>query len=334
MPSFDGMAGEDKLSDIGPLPPGMHEATLKGSKPDKATKAEKSELQSAREEFDKLLAAQEGKDAPSAPEVKEPEPEEEEKEAAPPKGEKKLREKLVLAGAPRKVIESLPDEDVREWWQRQEIREHAQAEALERASKAERALKETANKGEQAVPTPELDLDEIAAELSEQFGEGESGVLVKALKQLVGPLQSELQATKNLLHEAARRGAEDIAKQNRERLQKRYSRLEDSDAWEIVDGRVRSIFEKEPGRYTSAQAAYDDVVKALYGEPQKEDHSAEKRAQQRSRIEASSVSQPSGGKKEKPYSPMDAHWAAFQALDKNPDDVESARRAFLNVPIT
>lgn len=257
----------------------------------------------------------------------------------------RLRAKLQLAGAPKSAVESLSDEDVREWWKTQEKREADYSSALARASEVEKKTAETAGKPSEpfkGVPTDEPDLDDIASELADQFGEEESGSILKALHALTAPLQAKVASMEAMIGEARKRGVETISKTNRERLSEKLPFLKESDeAWKVLHGIVERAFQDEPSKFSSAEDGFDHAFNLLYGpllaekaeksEPEPEaadDDNADEKAQ----ITASTPTPPASKKRDKKASPMDAAYAAFRHLDRggDPEDVDGARRAYRN----
>jgi hypothetical protein len=269
-----------------------------------------------------------------------PEPEPTEAPAAPaaPKGEEKLRAKLVLAGAPKGAVENLSDGDVREWWRVQEERERVQAQALERASAAEKklqALEGTTNKTSEPTkgvpPTEELDLDEIAGELADQFGETESGAIMKALEALTAPLRAEIGELQGVINAARKRGVEDISTRNRARLAEKLPHLKDSDrAWSLLQSQVEAAARENPTQFSSVDGFYDDAFSAIYGEvkPAEAEPTELDRSEEIARIEASAPTPPASVKRQKKLTPVEGAFEAFKLLDKDPDDVDGARKLY------
>lgn len=258
----------------------------------------------------------------------------------------RLRAKLLLSGAPKAVVDSLSDEDVGEWWKNREEREREYASALERAAALEKklkALEEPTSKPSEptkGVPTEELDLDDLAEELAAQFGEDESGLLLKALRGLVSPLQAKVQGLEDMLAAARSRGVEDISKTNRGRLAEKLPFLADSDAdhaWKVLHGMVEQAFKESPSKFSSAEAAYDDAFQKLYGHvlsaqqevPAENEPEEDTKAEEAAQIEASTPTPPKGPKHERKAGPLDAHFAAWRALERgDPEDVDGARKAY------
>jgi hypothetical protein len=295
-------------------------ATRQATAAAKAAKKPKAE----KKEAAAPAPAEEPKEAPAAP--------------AAPKGEEKLRAKLLLAGAPKGAVENLSDGDVREWWRVQEERERVQAQALERASAAEKklqALEGTTNKTSEPTkgvpPTEELDLDEIAGELADQFGETESGAIMKALEALTAPLRAEIGELQGVINAARKRGVEDISTRNRARLAEKLPHLKDSDrAWSLLQSQVEAAARENPTQFSSVDGFYDDAFSAIYGEvtpaeaePTEPDHSEEI-----ARIEASAPTPPASVKRMKKLTPVEGAYEAFKLLDKDPDDVDGARKLY------
>jgi hypothetical protein len=270
-----------------------------------------------------------------------PAPAEEPKEEAPaapaaPKAEEKLRAKLLLAGAPKGAVENLSDTDVREWWRVQEERERVQAQALERASAAEKklqALEGTTSKPAepQGVPTAELDLDEIAGELADQFGETESGAIMKALEALTAPLRAEIGELQGVINAARKRGVEDISTRNRARLAEKLPHLLNSDrAWSLLQTQVEASARENPTQFSSVDGFYDDAFSAIYGEvqPAEAEPTEPDRSEEIARIEASAPTPPASVKRMKKLTPVEGAFEAFKLLDKDPDDVDGARKLY------
>jgi hypothetical protein len=313
-------------------------------------------LAEARAKFDEVLRKQ--RDAASDVEPKEkpekkPKAAKAEKPAAPPaapekpKGvhdEERLRAKLLLAGHPKKAIESLSGEDLREWWKNVEERESAQAKALERASVAEKKLKalaETAGDEEpqRGVPASDPDLEEIARELADQFGEDEAGVFLKALHKLTEPLHAKVNSMEGIIRAAQTKGIKGISTSNRERLSQEWPHLATNDrAWDTVHKEVLAAFEADPTRYSSPEAAYDDVVSGLYGgietaatngNGQHESSEADEETETlKARISASAPSHSERKGRPKPATPLQAARAAFDHVREEPEDTIGAARAY------
>jgi hypothetical protein len=327
-----------------------------------------NQLVEAKAKFDELLKASKEKDEPKRkaerkakakedPMVfEEPDDDEAPKGAqalAPVKAEpkeepkpkdaeaEKLRSKLLLAGHPKKAIESLSDSEVGEWWTKQEERERAQALSLQRASEAERKLQEATKKEPEpqtGVPTDSLDLDEAGDALMDQFGEDEGKALLKVFSKLVAPLQQENAQIKAILKAARDRGIHDISARNRDRLSEKLPSLKENDALECLHEHAVRASEKDPSKYPSAEAAYDDTFQLFYGdvlkpatpeEPAKPDESARDKA----RIQASAVTQPTAKQRERKFTELDASKAAFRHLFKHPGDVDGAKRSYANMNV-
>ncbi len=264
-------------------------------------------------------------------------------EKAKPRSEEvdRLRAKLQLAGAPKAAVESLTDDDVREWWKTQEKREADYSSALARASEVEKKTAETTAKTSEptnGVPTDSADLDEIASELADQFGEEESGSILKALHALTAPLQAKVASMESMIAEARKRSVESISKTNRERLSEKLPFLKESDdAWGVLHELVEREFKANPTKFSSAEEGFDHVFQRLYGplvaekapaaeEETKDDDIADEKAQ----IAASAPTPPASKKREKKASPIEAAYEAFKHLDRggDPEDVDGARRAY------
>lgn len=63
----------------------------------------------------------------------------------------RLRAKLLLSGAPKAAIESLTDDDVREWWSNQEQREADRARALEPSIRSREEARRISDEGHQPI---------------------------------------------------------------------------------------------------------------------------------------------------------------------------------------
>lgn len=298
------------------------------------------EQQKERRKLDKVAKAEkEPQEATAAPEAK-PEPvkvaPEPPKAAAPSPELEKLRAKLLLAGAPKKAIETLSDDEVRDWWKGQEERVKNDTLAYQRASEAEKklaALQGTTEKVAEQVPTATSDLQEIASELADKFGEDETGVLLTALQKLVAPLQRELKETRDILANARERGLQDISTKNRDRLAAKLPMLKENDnAWKVIQAQALERSKSDPSKFSSADAVYDDVFNDLYGGIQVEAPRVapvpDKAADEKARVQASALTPPGTTKREKKVTPMDAAFAAFKLLRKNPEDLDGAKRAF------
>lgn len=307
-------------------------------------------LADAKAKFEALLAsrrspAPEEPKAEEAPTEEAPKAEEPTKEAAPPAAEpvkakspevEKLRNKLLLAGNPKRAVESLDDEEVAEWWKRQEERERTAALALQRASDLERQLKEaTDNEPEepQGVPTSDTsDLNAIAASLSDQFGEDEAKAIVSVLKAVIDPLRKENEAIKAVIQEAQKNGRAQLEQRNRDRLAKELPALKESSAaWNAIQRDAQERFAKEPSKYASPDEAYSEAFQELYGAvlPAKGSATDEPdTGKAKARIAASSHTAPSSQKGAKKITPVDAARAAFVHLTKNPGDTDGARRTY------
>lgn len=251
----------------------------------------------------------------------------------------KLRAKLLLAGFPKEAIESTTEDKLRSWWQGQEEREQARAAALQRASDLEKRFTQTTSKpaepSDEGVPTAEEDLDDIAKELSDQFGEDEAGALLKAVKKLVEPYRAKTDRLEAFIESARKRGAQDISQRNRARLAEKMPMLKDNDrAWSLIHSHVEQVFQNEPNKHSSAEAAFDDIYQAIYGgiEVAKEAPASapdpDRYAEEKARIAASAPTVPDSHRHQKVSSPTDRAFAAFKVLRKNPEDLEGAQRAY------
>lgn len=311
-------------------------------------KSPEDSLAQAKAKFRELLDKQRGK-APEPAKPAEPAAEAEpaatpepKEEAAPPAKAKspeveKLRNKLLLAGNPKRAVESLDDDEVAEWWKRQEERERTASLALQRASDLEKQLASKATSQEpeepQGVPTSEaLDLDEIADSLTDQFGEDEAKVLTATLKGLIEPLRKENDQIKAIIAEAQKQGRAQLEQRNRDRLSKDLPALkENSMAWNAVQREVSERVAREPQRYASPEEAYDDVFKGIYGDilsAQKPTTPVADDGKAKARIAASGLTPPSSQRTPKARTPAEAGRAAFDHLLKNPGDKDGARSVF------
>ncbi len=309
---------------------------------------QKDRLAESKAKFEELLAKRREADKPKEPEEPEPpkaEAEEKKEEAAPPKPEQakaknpeieKLRNKLLLAGNPKRAVESLDDDEVGEWWKRQEERERTASLALQRASDLERQLQEaTGKKTEepQAVPTSAApDLEDLEEALTDQFGEDESKALISVLRAVVDPIRKENDQIKAVIMEAQKNGRAQLEQRNRDRLAKELPALKESTAaWSAIQREAQERFTREPAKYASPDEAYSEAFKDLYGAvlPAKSSTpDAEAEGKAKARISASAHTPPSSQKSTKRSTPADASRAAFLHLQKNPGDTEGARRAY------
>lgn len=312
---------------------------------------EADKLAAAREAFDKLLKEQQADEAPepepeakpakkpskgSQKAAKAPEPEEAPEEAAEPPPKKdpeveRLRRKLLLAGNPKHIIESSSDQEVRDWWEVLEERERSTATALQQASEARKELdrlKATSKQEPQGVPTGDEDLEDIASELADQFGEDEAGAMLKALKSLTEPLRQQVQQFQEMFGEARKRTADQIASGNRQRLAAKLPAIAKNDgAWGILrQNAEQAMRDAKPGDFGSFDEAYDKVFGDLYGdvlEAQRQESLEDEKAA----ISASGVTPPASKPKAKPATPEEAAYAAYKHLINDPEDSDGARRA-------
>jgi hypothetical protein len=286
-------------------------------------------------------ASQKAQETSKAEEAQETNPEQEAPQRAPEKrGEaEKLRAKLLLAGNPKKAIESLSDEEVGEWWKKQEEREQATALALQRASELEKRLpREATSESEPlaGVPTDGLDLEEVTASLADQFGEEEAGALSKVLATVVEHLRKENSDIRTTLEEDRRVRLESIERSNRERLSEKLPTLKESDrTWKVLNAAAQAVLKADPKRQSSAAAVYDELFDNIFGDVIAAQVPAPKKdeAEERARIAAAAHTPPNSSKRQRSYSPMDAHKAAFEHLQKNPEDVDGAKRAYARFPV-
>lgn len=354
--------------------PGAPVEPQKGNQPKSKVAKEReapNQLAEAKAKFDELLAARNAVEGPKKKAARKErakvdpmvfeEPDDDEapagakalepvKAAEPEKTEKpkdaeaeKRRSKLLLAGHPKKAIESLSDEEVGEWWTKQEERERVQALSLQRASEAERKLQEATKKEPEplaGVPTDSLDLDGLSEELTDQFGEDEGKALLKVFSKLVAPLQAENAAIKAVLQAARDKGIKDISARNRERLAEKLPSLKENDeTWDVIHDLAVRASEKEPSKYSKAEDAYDDVFSRLYGDVLKkpatpeEPAKSEDAAKEKARIAASSPTQPTAKQRERKYTETDAAKAAFRHLFRHPGDVDGAKRSYANMNV-
>lgn len=307
---------------------------------------QKDRLAESKAKFEELLAKRREADKPQKPEPVKAEAEEKE-EVAPPAPEpakasgkspevEKLRNKLLLAGNPKRAVESLDDDEVGEWWKRQEERERATSLALQRASDLERQLQEaTGKKTEepQAVPTSvESDLEDLEDSLKDQFGEDESKALISVLRAVVDPIRKENDQIKAVIMEAQKNGRAQLEQRNRDRLAKDLPALKESTvAWNAVQREAQERFTREPAKYASPDEAYSEAFKDLYGAvlPAKSSAPDEvETGKAKARIAASAHTPPSSQKSQRRSTPADASRAAFLHLQKNPGDTDGARRAY------
>ena len=306
-------------------------------------------LSEAKAKFAELLQKQQAATAPKEPAEEAPAEAQESKEepkaeAAPEKekpkardaGVEKLRNKLLLAGNPKRAVESLDDEEVSEWWKRQEERERTAALALQRASDLEKQLaQKAAGQDEEPLGVPtsdEPDLDELTSSLTEQFGEDEAKALTGAMKAILSPVLKENAEIKRVIAEAQRMGREQTDSKNRSRLAKELPALKESDAaWKSIQRDAHERYNREPQKYASPDEAYSEAFQELYGAVLPAKGSSPDEADSgkaKARIAASSHSAPNSQKAPKSYRPVDAARAAFDHLLKNPGDKDGARNVF------
>ena len=282
----------------------------------------------------KALLPEDGEDDKAA--ASEEKPEAKEKPSKEARELERLRAKLQLASVPERVVKTLSDEEVREMWSGMEDRERASALALQRASDSEKRLQEATSKKAEPVrvPTAELDLDEIHSELQETFGTDEAGALMRAIQKLVGkeiePMRQDTASFKRMLEEAKQLGTKSVAKSNLDRLAEKLPSLKTNQrAREVLEAQVVAAYEKDPSKYSSAEAAFDDVFEALYGDMlDSADTATTRSAKEKSRIGASALSQPAARRSDRKPTHMEAAFSAFQALSKNPEDLDGARAAY------
>lgn len=301
-------------------------------------------LSEAKAAFEKLLEDQKAKKPkaekkPAQEAVRFSEDAEEEKdEPEKPKELTGLRQRLALAGLPRKAIEQLDDQEVADAWKKQEERESAKDAAIQRAAELEKQLapKATSGKSEPqaGVPTDELDLDDVVSELSAQFGEDESKALAGVLAKMLAPLQQENAQIKAVLQAARDKGIQDISASNRERLSERLPSLKENDkAWKTIHDLAVSASEKSPTKHTSPAGYFDEVFESLYGDVLKAlaekdaPDPSEEVARERAKLKASAVTVPSAQKRERALTPEEQSRRAFRHLYRHEGDVEGARRA-------
>lgn len=306
---------------------------------------QKDRLAESKAKFEELLAKRREADKPKKEEPEPAEAKAEKEEVAPPAPEpakakspevEKLRNKLLLAGNPKRAVESLDDDEVGEWWKRQEERERTASLALQRASDLERQLQEaTGKKTEepQAVPTSvESDLEDLEDALKDQFGEDESKALISVLRAVVDPIRKENDQIKAVIMEAQKNGRAQLEQRNRDRLAKDLPALKESTAaWNAVQREAQERFTREPAKYASPDEAYSEAFKDLYGAvlPAKSSAPDEvETGKAKARIAASAHTPPSSQKSQRRSTPADASRAAFLHLQKNPGDTDGARRAY------
>lgn len=250
------------------------------------------------------------------------------------------RQRLALAGIPRKIIDNLSDPEVDEAWKKQEERESAKDAAIQRAAEYEKQLgiKATGKPSEPqaGVPTEELDLDELANDLSAQFGEDESKAIASVLAKVIGPLQQENAQIKAVLMAAREKGIQDISARNRARLAEKLSFLSKNDsAWQTLHSLAVQASERTPTKYASPEAAFDEAFENVYGDVVKSlaEKAPDKSAgEQKSRVAASTATAPSASKREKTYDVIDASHAAFRALIKG-GTVDEAKAAYKHMNV-
>ena len=321
---------------------------LKGQEKVGSEKAQS--LADAKAKFEEILAKRRADDSNEEPPAPKPEKKAKatkavtaEKEGTPKEDPeaKRLRAKLALAGYPEKAMESLSGDDLREWWQKVEEREAAQAKALERASAAEKRLKAlegTAGDEEpqKGVPTSDPDLEEIARELTDQFGESEAGTFLKALHKLTEPLRAKVSDLEGVIRAAQSKGVEDISAKNRERLSQSWPHLKENDrAWDTVRREVVEGFKADPTRWKTPEDAFDDVIEGLYGGLERvngnghaSSEDEDDTADLKDKIAASAPSTSERKGKPRPATPIDAAKAAYKVLLQDPDDSVGAGRAY------
>lgn len=334
------METQDVLAAI----PGAPAATETAKQPDR--------LSAAKAAFDNLLASQKANETPDVKAAQKAAEAVRAKEKAPPKAKvetkpqapaapkadpesEKLRTKLRLAGHPQKAIESLSNDEVREWWTLQEQRERDNAEVRERAAALQRSMKGEATsepEPDKGVPTGDLDLDDIAEDLKAQFGEDEAGALRRALETLMTPIVNRVHLLEGVIRKAQEKGKASIVEANRSRLSEKVPLFKDNDrAWSIVQSQVEAAFAKDPASYSSVEAAFDDFAEALYPDAfaEKAPEVEEDRSEAlKARIAAAAPTPPKAQKSTTKATPIDAAYMAFKVLDRDPDDLEGARRAF------
>lgn len=181
-------------------------------------------------------------------------------------------------------------------------------------------------------PKPEpqtTDFDAVKAHLAEQFGEDEGETLANALKALIEPREKRLAQLEQSLQSAFEKSRTYTAKNNRTRLKEIYPQLANDSAWKIVEQSAAAAMQS----HDSIDDAFDATVKALYGEPEKEEAGHNEEAEvEASRIAASLPTQPTAStSKERKLSSMDKQRAIFDHLFQNPDDIAGAKRLNLKL---
>lgn len=268
------------------------------------------------------------KAAPAAAEEKPAE------EPAKPKSSpriQKIRTSLEAEGVSKKALDALDDDEVLEFWEREEVRNEA-------SRSLHRELEESKKpKAPPPEPVKDTTLEDITAELSEQFGETEAAALAKVILSREQGYKGRIEALESMLNQARESGQKKIIQDNRDRLAERLPTLAENDkAWGHIERAVLAAFQENAKAYDSAEDAFDAIFEDLYGdvalheeakEEPKETEEAKNGEDLKSAIEASAPSLPGKSQSERRMSAFEKHRKVFNHLKKHPDDVAGAMKA-------
>lgn len=290
--------------------------------------------------FEKIKAGK--KPTEVTKEAKKEPPKKAEKPAEEPKAEEapkpkvstrvqRIRDSLEKEGVSKKALDALDDDEVVEFWEREETRNEA-SRSLHRELQEAKAPKAP-------PPEPEKDTseDDVMAALVEQFGESEAKAIAKIMVAREKALDKRIASLESMLEKARESGQRKIIEDNRERLAERLPTLADNDkAWGHIERAVLAAFKENAQAYDSAEDAFDAIFEDLYGDMAKPEAKQEEEEPKteakngedlKSAIEASAPSLPGKSQSERRLSAYEKHRKVFNHLKKHPDDVAGAMKA-------
>lgn len=251
---------------------------------------------------------------------------------------RKAREFLKLkTSAPDSQIDKLTSEEAQEW-ATSVAKNTSETDRIyrERAElqKELETLREAATKEEEptrAVPAPSVDLAEAKSQLSEQFGDSEAEVLMKVLTGLIAPGNERLDSLEGTIQSAQETSAAHVEQTQKDRLGKYLPQLKDStDAWKTFRSAVEAKLQANGQEFSSPEELFDATAKDLYGSDvfeEKEEPAPVVEEDTKAQKAAATPTTTTKRKTAKKLKGVDAHYAAFTHLEKNPGDIRGAKRA-------
>lgn len=183
-----------------------------------------------------------------------------------------------------------------------------------------------------AKAEPEIDerVELARSRLTERFGTEEADVILESFSALREDDRRQIAEMRSVIEEATKAGRANLSRSNQRRLSKQHPQLKSPDAWGVIHDRAMSVYEKNPKGFDSIEDAYDEVVTALYGEPEEEPEDAAEAPEEveelASRIAASQMTAPTKSPRRENRSKEERAKEHFEFMKNNPDDKAGAKR--------